>query len=91
MATLDRKSRKKTRKSNEQNVSHPAIYNQSYLLVIMIDHDIVRLDISVHDAHTVTVVQCLQQATIQCLSQELRKVRHMSHQAEKGETHVSPS
>ena len=28
---------------------------------------------------------------IQCLSQELKKVRHMSHQAEKGETHVSPS
>ena len=34
----------------------------------------------------------------QCLSQELKKVRHMSHQAEKGETqyhkaetHVSPS
>ena len=28
---------------------------------------------------------------LQCLSQELKKVRHMSHQAEKGETHVSPS
>ena len=28
---------------------------------------------------------------IQCLSQELKKVRHMSHQAEKGETYVSPS
>ena len=35
---------------------------------------------------------------VQCLSQELKKVRHMSHQAEKGETqyhkaetHVSPS
>ena len=26
----------------------------------------------------------------QCLSQELKKVRHMSHQAEKGETYVSP-
>ena len=23
---------------------------------------------------------------VQCLSQELKKVRHMSHQAEKGET-----
>ncbi len=30
-------------------------------------------------------------AHVQCLSQELKKVRHMSHQAEKGETHVSPS
>ena len=28
---------------------------------------------------------------LQCLSQELKKVRHMSHQAEKGETHVSPA
>ena len=28
---------------------------------------------------------------VQCLSQELKKVRHMSHQAEKGETHVSPA
>ena len=27
----------------------------------------------------------------QCLSQELKKVRHMSHQAKKGETYVSPS
>ena len=27
----------------------------------------------------------------QCLSQELKKVRHMSRQAEKGETYVSPS
>ena len=25
---------------------------------------------------------------VQCLSQELKKVRHMSHQAEKGETHI---
>ena len=28
---------------------------------------------------------------MQCLSQELKKVRRMSHQAEKGETHVSPN
>ena len=28
--------------------------------------------------------------TVQCLSQELKKVRHMSHQAEKCETYVSP-
>ena len=27
---------------------------------------------------------------LQCLTQELKKVRHMSHQAEKGETYVSP-
>ena len=27
----------------------------------------------------------------QCLSQELKKVRHMSRPAEKGETYVSPS
>ena len=28
---------------------------------------------------------------LQCLSQELKKVRHMSRPAEKGETYVSPS
>ena len=28
--------------------------------------------------------------SVQCLTQELKKVRHMSHQAEKGETYVSP-
>ena len=27
----------------------------------MVDHDIVRLDVSVHNAHAVAVVQCAQQ------------------------------
>ena len=31
----------------------------TYLSVVMINHDIVRLNISVHDSHTVTVVQGL--------------------------------
>ena len=35
-----------------------------YLLVFMINHDVVRLDISMHDAHTVAVVQSLNTQTI---------------------------
>ena len=56
----------------------------------------IKIDIAVPG--TITIVYCICHIYIciiytldQCLSQEWKKVRHMSHQAEKGETHVSPS
>ena len=35
---------------------------------------------------TFTLTSLKKECGMQCLSQELKKVRHMSHQAEKGET-----
>ena len=35
--------------------------NEAQSPVLVVNHDIMRLDIPVHDTHTVTVVQCPQQ------------------------------
>ena len=41
---------------------------------------------------SIALLMCSRVATlVQCLNQELKKVRHMSRQAERGETYVSPS
>lgn len=46
----------------------------THLSVLVVDHDIVWLDVSVHDPHTVTVVQGLQIRTSQQLTQELKEI-----------------